>query len=273
MIYLLIFITSALVSGFGSLIGFGGGVFLVPVLVLFFKYSLFNAVGAAIVSLVPASLINTYFNHNHGNVDYKTGLIFEIPTALGVSAGSFFLAWLPVIKVKIFFIALLVLVALSFRKKENLGEESKLSLWLNQINHLKPTVLIHNPIYKISYSVNLILVTILGFASGTLAGLFGIGGGFVKTPIMIKVFRVPAKIAAGTALFMILITSSIGSISHILLGHVSWPKALPVMIGFSVGALAAKPINKKISHSKVEKLVGISLLFAALMMAVGIINN
>lgn len=264
---LLIGFTSVLVSTFGSLVGFGGGVFLVPILVLFFDYPLPLAVGSAIVSLVPASFINTLFNHKQGNVDYKTGIILEIPTTLGVLLGSFLLSLISVGAVKIVFIVSIFFLSLSFIKKKT-NKTSKVSKWLESLNQQKPKSTIHNKTYNVSYSINYILATFMGLIAGGLAGLFGIGGGFIKTPIMIKAFKLPAKVAAGTGLFMILITSSIGSATHYSLGHVQLQKALPVVIGFALGALISKPINKRMTHGNVEMLIGVSLLLAALMMLI-----
>ena len=55
--------------------------------------------------------------------------------------------------------------------------------------------------------------TLFGLVSGLIAGLFGIGGGFIKGPLMVLGFGIPARIAAPTALFMIVITSAVGSTS------------------------------------------------------------
>lgn len=264
---LLLTLTATAVSTFGSLVGFGGGVFLVPILVLFFDFPLPLAVGSAIVPLVPASFINTAFNHKQGNVDYKAGIILEIPTAIGVLLGSYSLTYISAESVKIVFIVLIFILSLSFFKKKSTAP-SKFSLALERLNQKNPKATIHNPVYKVSYSMNYWLATFMGLVAGGLAGLFGIGGGFIKTPIMIKAFKLPAKIAAGTGLFMILITSSIGSFTHYKLGHIDFEKALPVLIGFSLGAVISKPINKRISHNNVETLIGVSLMLASLMMLI-----
>src|SRR5699024_6177363 len=101
-----------------------------------------------------------------------------------------------------------------------------------------------------------------GLVSGALAGLFGVGGGFMKTPIMLKVFKIPAKIAAATALFMIIITSVTGSVMHTLQGHILFEKSWPVALGFSLGAIIGYKVNTQISDSFLERLIGVSLITA-----------
>src|SRR5699024_9712885 len=92
------------------------------------------------------------------------------------------------------------------------------------------------------------------------------GGGFMKTPIMIKVFKIPAKIAAGTALFMIIITSITGTVMHSFQGHIILEKSWPVVLGFSLGAIAGHRLNTQLKESLLEKLIGVSLITAAGMM-------
>src|SRR5699024_7907924 len=117
----------------------------------------------------------------------------------------------------------------------------------------------------VAYRVSLFMDLFFGLAAGALAGLFGVGGGFMKTPIMLKVFKIPAKIAAATALFMIVITSVTGTVMHSLEGHLVFEKAWPVMIGFSLGAVLGYKVNAHLEESILERLIGISLISAGLM--------
>jgi len=113
-------------------------------------------------------------------------------------------------------------------------------------------------------------VSVFGFLSGTVAGLFGIGGGFLQTPIMIKLFRIPAQVATSTSLFILVVTSFTGFISHFLIGNVLWSRSLPVVLSFAVGSLLGS-LFKKESHPayNLEKLIAIGLLLAG----VGVLLN
>jgi len=269
MIALFIGLVAVLASAYGALVGFGGGVFVIPVLVLAFHYPMEYAVGAVTLSLVPSSIITTLLNNKHGYVDYITGIILEIPTVVGVVLGSLLVSLLPRTQLQYVFVIAITLVGLSFLKKKK--EEAPENNFFKRLNDRPPNFAKKDANGNILYKVNYFIVTGFGLLSGMLAGLLGIGGGFIKTPVMIKVFRIPSKIAAGTALFMIIITSITSSISHYLLGHMKWSYVMPVVVGFVIGPFLGVQLKKKISAGNLEKLVGISLIIAAVLMLVNIL--
>ena len=88
----------------------------------------------------------------------------------------------------------------------------------------------------------------------------------MKTPVMIKVFEMPVKIATATALFMIFITSVTGTISHYWQGHIYPGKTWPVMLGFFIGAIAGHQVNAHIKPGTLERLIGLSLSLVAIIM-------
>lgn len=257
-----------LISLYGSLVGFGGGIFMVPILVAVFDYDLDIAAGTAMISLVPSSLISTYLNRKKGQVDFRMGILLEIPTMVGVVIGSFILTYFAatgqLLILEIIFAAMILFVGLSFfigKEKEDSHEGLAYKL-----NTIKPRFVIKNAQNFVAYRVSLVMALFFGLISGALAGIFGVGGGFMKTPIMLKVFKMPAKIAAATALFMIIITSVTGSVMHTIQGHILFEKSWPVVLGFSLGAFISYKINSKLEESFLERLIGVSLVTAACMM-------
>jgi uncharacterized membrane protein YfcA len=112
----------------------------------------------------------------------------------------------------------------------------------------------------------LILLSILtpGILAGTTAGLFGIGGGFLKVPIMVGIFSMPSQIASATGLFMITITSLTGSVSHYFLGNVHFGFAIPIVIGFVIGALIGNSFITKVDEHILKRLIGIGLSLSGL---------
>lgn len=251
------------------MIGFGGGVFIVPILVAFFDYSLKTAVGSVMLALIPSSMLSTYYNGLSGNTNYKMGILLEVPTVVGTVLGSMLLAFLPIKPLEFIFGVILILLGLSFmlpkRKKNNREDD-----WMTRLNKIPPVFIIKTRKHYSASRASLWLAILFGSFSGIIAGLFGVGGGFLKTPIMVKVFKIPAKIASSTALFMIVITSTTGTISHYLLGHVYLNESLPVVIGFVGGAYVGKHIHTNISPTTLEKAIGLGLIVAALIMIVNL---
>lgn len=270
MIVLLICI-SFLISLFGSIVGFGGGIFIVPILIAFFGYPIELAVGSTMFSLIPSAMMSTFLNRKESNVDFKMGILLEVPTMIGVILGSLLLSYIAPKNLEIAFSVMVLLIGCSFFIKRN-QDNTKLGFF-DKLNHLKPRYIIKNRKKHVAYRVSLQMVLFFGMLSGTIAGLFGMGGGFMKTPIMLKVFKIPSKIATATALFMILITSVTGSISHYLQGNIQIEKTWPVMIGFTIGAFVGHKISTSISSTLLEKLIGIALLLASMIMFFNFLNH
>lgn len=265
----LLILIGLLISLFGSIVGFGGGIFMVPILVSVFGYGLDVAAGTAMISLVPSSIISTFLNRKKGQVDFKMGILLEIPTIAGVILGSIILTYFSatgkLLYLEVFFaLMILVLGSTFFIGKDN--DKSKKDGFFYKLNKQKPAFVIKNQMNYVAYRVSLYMALFFGLVSGALAGLFGVGGGFMKTPIMLKVFKIPVKIAAATALFMIVITSMTGSVMHGLQGHILIEKAWPVTLGFTLGAIIGYKVNTHLNESFLEKLIGVSLISAGLMM-------
>jgi uncharacterized membrane protein YfcA len=265
LIILLLIAISFLISLFGSIVGFGGGIFIIPILITVFHYKLDVAVGAAMISLIPSALMSTYLNRKEGYVDFRMGMLLELPTMVGVVFGSLLLSYISAKRLEIFFALMVLFLGLSFFMKRKKHKDNELGVFY-RLNKLKPRFVIKNPANFVAYRVSLFMVLFFGILSGAIAGLFGVGGGFMKTPIMLKVFKIPAKIAAATALFMIVITSITGTISHYLQGHIDLEKAWPIMLGFALGAVVGHKINTHIKSDILEKMIGFSLIMAALLM-------
>jgi len=265
----LLILLGLLISLFGSIVGFGGGIFMVPILVAVFGYDLDIAAGTAMISLVPSSIISTFLNRKKGQVDFKVGFLLEAPTMIGVVLGSLILSYFSstgnLLVLEIVFALMILILGASFfigKDKERNDKDS----FFYKLNKKKPAFVFKNEINFVAYRVSLYMALFFGLVSGALAGLFGVGGGFMKTPIMLKVFEIPAKIAAGTALFMIVITSITGSVMHTMQGHILFDKSWPVVLGFTLGAIIGYKVNTHLKEDFLEKLIGVSLVTAALMM-------
>ena len=272
LIIVLLIVISLIISLYGSLVGFGGGIFMVPILITFFNYPLNLAVGTCMVSLVGSAFISTYFNRKNSFVDFKIGTLLEVPTMIGVIAGSLLLSYIAADKLEYLFAAMVFFLGLSFFVKFNKNNENKVGFF-GKLNKLKPRMVIKNHKNFVAYRVSVVMLIFFGSVSGILAGLFGVGGGFMKTPIMLKVFKIPPKIATATALFMIVITSITGSISHYLQGHIDFNKSWPVILGFALGAFAGKKINTHLKDKTLENMIGGGLLVAAVVMTANFIYN
>ncbi len=85
-------------------------------------------------------------------------------------------------------------------------------------------------------SVSLLSLPLMGFATGLLVGLTGVGGGALMTPLLITVAGIPPAIAVGTDLLFAGITKIFGGVTHARAGHVVRPILLALIAGSLIGA-------------------------------------
>lgn len=85
-------------------------------------------------------------------------------------------------------------------------------------------------------------------AFGFLSRFLGIGGGILYVPALVYLLRVPVHIATATSLFVLMITSFTGSVTHFLteLFHAGTGRAVALSIGAVVGAQAGAVLSQKI---------------------------
>lgn len=92
-------------------------------------------------------------------------------------------------------------------------------------------------------SVNYFLVVGLGLGVGLLSGLFGVGGGFLMTPLLMMI-GIPPTIAAATDANQIVAASASGTFAHWRLGNVDYKMGLYLLIGGFIGGAAGVHIIK-----------------------------
>ena len=78
----------------------------------------------------------------------------------------------------------------------------------------------------------------LGFVIGILAGIFGVGGGFLLVPLMNIILGIPIELAAGSATCYIIGTSTTGVIKHLHKGNIEIKAAVYISFGSMLGAVS-----------------------------------
>lgn len=91
--------------------------------------------------------------------------------------------------------------------------------------------------------VNIILILLLGLTTGFLAGMFGIGGGFLATPFLMFI-GIPPAIAVSTSANQIVASSVSGVLAHLRKGSVDMKMGLFLVIGGLIGSALGVSIFK-----------------------------
>jgi uncharacterized membrane protein YfcA len=98
-------------GGFSGLFGVGGGIVIVPLLVLWLGYEQREATGTSLAAIVVIAAVTAVLHALYGNVDFAKGVLIGVPAVLGAVIGTSLQQIVPVRWITLIFAALLVAVA------------------------------------------------------------------------------------------------------------------------------------------------------------------
>ncbi|MEW9808707.1 sulfite exporter TauE/SafE family protein [Mesorhizobium marinum] len=124
---------------------------------------------------------------------------------------------------------------------------------------------IYLPIAELS--VNLFVLLAMGAAVGFLSGMFGVGGGFLITPLLIF-YNIPPAIAVATGANQVVASSFSGALSHLKKGTLDFKLGTVLLAGGVVGATVGIYVFTLLRQFGQLDLI-ISLLYVALLGTVG----
>ena len=258
---LALFGTSLLAGFLGAMTGLGGGVVIVPVLVLLFKVDVHYALGASLISVIATSsgAAAAYVREGYSNI--RIGMFLEVATTLGALLGAYLTAmvsgnWIGVI----FGVVLLYSAWNSLHRLSDhpaAGQPNALALRLK----LKGSYPVGG--VKQDYVADHVPAAFgIMFGAGTLSGLLGIGSGAVKVLAMDYAMKLPFKVSTTTSNFMIGVTAAASAGIYLSRGYVVPGLAWPVMLGVLVGSLIGARILTR-THVKTIR-VGFVIVIVAL---------
>lgn len=253
----LVLIVGGIAAGlFGSLLGLGGGLLIVPLLTLVFNLPLLTAVGVSLVCVIVTSgaSAGVYLERRVANL--RLGMVLELFTAAGALAGGLAAFILPENVLEFLFTALLLYVAVTMARRGDSAPAPEATT-LNDDDAPDPAIpVVADRSFLATLSGPGYRVHRLGFGligsviAGITSALLGIGGGLVKVPVMHVVMGVPLRVATATSNLMIGITASASAIIYLLRGgidpYVASPTAIGVFLGASLGSRIAHRIHLRV---------------------------
>ena len=255
-----------LIGVVAAMLGIGGGVFLVPSLILLPWYALdpATASGTSLAAIVFISLSSTFRYRKQKRVDYLLGFAFATATIPGAFLGSYVKSIIETRILGLIFAFFLIFVSIRMFIGKR-GKESKSEDSANKRGKKKRRIIdSYGKIF--TYSVNLRAVPLLGFAGGFSSGLLGIGGGSVLVPAMNMVLGIPIHVAVATSMFIMIFTSTSGTLTNIWLNQIRFDYALLLAIGIIFGAQFGAHYAAKVSARNLQRIFAIVLLIASIRM-------
>ncbi len=229
-------------AGFvGALSGLGGGVFVVPALVILAHVPMYAAVGVSLISVVATSAGASVAFVRDGWTNLHIAMVLECATVTGAVIGAYMAGVIPAWVLELLFALMMLQSAyFSLRRQDDelLDKGSPLAERLQLGGELpgEGGVATH---YGVT---NLLGGATLMVAAGLMSGLLGIGAGALKVMAMDYLMHVPLKVSSATSNFMIGVTAGAGALVFLARGDVSTVIAAPVAIGVTIGALGGSRI-------------------------------
>lgn len=262
----LLVLLGALGALVGSAGGIGGATLLVPLLLLLGMEPL-DAAPLGLLAVATGSLAAASRQVEDGLVHHRLGLSVELTAAVGTVAGALASTLVP----QVWLARLLGLAALAGAAAA-LGRSGMRNLpqstfdadvggeWPGTLGGQYSLGGRMVPYQAVRLPAGL---SVAAFA-GLVAGLSGVGGGFVKTPAMSEIMRVPVKVAGATTTFTLGLTASTGLLIFAVQGRLDVRDGAAVVLGAVVGGLAGARLQSRLSATSVRRLTGVLLILVAL---------
>ena len=260
--YPLLTLLGAAVGAYGTLIGAGGGILLVPALLLLYPREAPSTIASISLAVVFLNALSGTLAYGHMHrIDYRAGVLFGAATVPGAVLGAYATSLLSRQLFDLFF-SILVLTLATFILLRPTPSPRAARVYRRHVTHtltdFKGT--------SYSYSFSNRLGVLVSMMIGGISSMFGIGGGPFQVPVLVYLLGFPLHVATATSQFIVLIMSSIGSVAHLLAGSFvhghrrTFFLGLGVVVGAQVGARLSQHLSGR----------SISLILAAGLVAIGI---
>jgi len=267
-------------SGF---FGFGGGFMMTPALNMFGLPMPF-AIGTDLTQMAGSAAISTMKHRKLGHVDVRLGLVMILGTVTGVEVGKRLIMYMEDLGnvdlvVRYIYIVLLAGLGLYMFKEARKSAASKSTVissgntpqnapsWLVQkVRALNLPPFISLPVSGIS-RISIWVPLGIGFSTGVLAGLLGVGGGFIRMPALVYLLGVPTVVAVGTDLFEIVVSGAYGCFTYAMVGRVEIMAAIIILIGSSAGVQIGATATRYIRGANIRHYFAITIILAGVSVA------
>ena len=259
-------VAAAAAAILGSMLGLGGGVFIVPIFTLYLDVDPKIAVGASALAVVTNSVVGSSNHLRNGFTNIRLSMLLQVTTAMGAIAGAIIAIWVNASILKVVLGAILVYAAVSMvrgrrRTWPNAAptDPDPLSLGASYVDTSSGKQVRYIP-------QRLPLGLGISTGAGVLSGMLGIGGGVIQVPMMNLVMRMPVKAAAGTSSFMVGMTAVATAAVFYSEGKLDPQVAVPAMLGVFVGSQFGSTLTRRLRTERLIIIFFIILTYLGLSM-------
>lgn len=248
----------------GSMLGLGGGVFIVPLFTLFLGVDPKIAVGASAIAVVTNSVVGSTRHLRNRYVNVRLSMLLEVSTALGAILGAVIAVAVNAGFLEALLGAVLLYSAWSMLRGRsieipNAEEEDPDAMDLmDSFPEGKSGKVVRYIPQRIPLGIG------ASSGAGVISGMLGIGGGVIQVPLMNLLMKVPLRAAAGTSSFMVGMTAVATATVFYASGNIDPRVTVPAMIGVLLGSNIGSILTKRL---KTDRLV---VVFVVVMVYLGV---
>jgi uncharacterized membrane protein YfcA len=235
--------TIAIGAGAGALsgvFGVGGGILIVPGLVLLLGLAQKRAHATSLAAIVPIAVAGGIGYAVEGSVDWPAAGLLTAGAFVGTFVGTHALVRMPERGLRILFALFMLAAAVTLPLE---ATRTGAEIPLDPVN-----------------GAGLILV---GAVAGLLAGLLGVGGGIVMVPALVLLLSLSQPVAKGTSLLVIVPTALVGSVRNVRRGDVDGRASAVVGLAGAAFAFAGSFVSVRLDPLVSAVLFGLLLVAMA----------
>jgi uncharacterized membrane protein YfcA len=259
--------TVSIVAGLlGALLGLGGGIILVPALVLVLGIPEKTAVATSLLGVIATSVVASTSHLRYRYVNIPLAIWLVSGTVVGALLGSLLFHLLAARWIALGFVVLQAYVAWTLARQRTLDTSSELTVTAQNdtsacyVDYATGETVCYTP-------VRLSAGWVAGLFAGVISALLGVGGGIIQVPVMHLLMNVPLKAAAATSSFMIGITGSVSAAIYLLRGYVDPTLAAPSVLGVMAGAHLGAFLSRRLQSRVLRTVLIVVLVVSAIRMA------
>jgi uncharacterized membrane protein YfcA len=237
---LLGFALAALIGLSLGTLGGGGSTLTVPIFVYVMGFEAKRAIAMSFPVVGGTSLVGALSHWRHGNVRWRTALVFGVVAMAGAFGSAHLIAPRLTGETQLLLLGTVMLIA-------------AISMFRNAGGRKAPDA--ETPP---SLSLPLLMLTALGV--GMLTGVLGVGGGFLIVPALALLARVPIKEAVGTSLVIISMNTGSAYLGYVGKVDVPWNVVLVFTSIAILGILAGTRLVRSATPAQLKRAFAIFLL-------------
>jgi uncharacterized membrane protein YfcA len=254
----------AVAGSLGSVLGIGGGVFLVPFLNAVLGLDFKVAAAISLITVIATSSAVSAGTAGRNLINLRLGMILEVASAAGGIAAATTMAYVSDVALERGFAAIAALIAvlmLTRLERRNVILDPRLDP-----GTLGGRYYDDESCGEVIYRVKRLPAALaISFVAGNVSAAFGIGGGILKVPALNAWCGVPLRAAAATSSLMIGVTAAASVPIQYAHGYVNPPLAAGAVLGVLAGSRAGLWFGGR------ARAKWLKLMLAAVLAAVSII--